>query len=109
MSDMSKKDVVKMVLDGKKPPYVPWSFRFTHEAIRKLETHWGRDWEMKLDNHFTELGSDIGFFEDLGDDRFKDLFGVVWDRTVEKDIGLPEWDILAFIEEAQEAKKKAFS
>lgn len=94
MPQVSKREVVKSVLDGKKPQYVPWSFRFTHEAISKLEGHWGKDWELELDNHFTELGSDIGFFDNLGDNRFKDLFGVVWDRTIEKDIGLPEEDIL---------------
>ena len=94
MESISKRDVVRMVLDGKKPPYVPWSFRFTHEAADRLERHWGAGWEMKLGNHFTELGSDIGFFDDLGDNRFRDLFGVVWDRTIEKDIGLPEEDLL---------------
>ena len=90
MESTTKRDVVRMVLDGTKPPYVPWSFRFTHEAAAKLEKHWGPDWEVNLDNHFTELGNDIGFFDDLGDNRFRDLFGVVWDRTIEKDIGLPE-------------------
>ena len=90
LKNISKRDVVKTVLDGKKPPYVPWSFRFTHEAIEKLQGHWGDDWEKNLNNHFMELGSDIGFFEDLGNNRFQDVFKVVWDRTVEKDIGLPE-------------------
>ncbi|MDC7234472.1 MAG: uroporphyrinogen decarboxylase family protein [Spirochaetales bacterium] len=94
MSTITKRDVVKTVLDGKKPPYVPWSFRFTHEAIDKLEKHFGPQWEKELGNHYTELGSDIGFFDDLGGSRFKDLFGVVWDRTVEKDIGLPEEVVL---------------
>ena len=94
MPDISKRNVVKTVLDGKRPPYVPWSFRFTHEAVNKLRKHWGEDWELRLDNHFTELGSDIGFFDNLGDNRFRDLFGVVWDRTIEKDIGLPEDVIL---------------
>lgn len=87
---MRKREVVKMVLDGKRPPYVPWSFRFTYEAIEKLEEHYGPDWEGELDNHFTEVGSDIGFFDELEGHRFKDLFGVIWDRTVEKDIGMPE-------------------
>ncbi|MDC7244820.1 MAG: uroporphyrinogen decarboxylase family protein [Sphaerochaetaceae bacterium] len=91
---ISKRDIVKMVLDGKKPPYVPWSFRFTYEAIEKLRDHFGPDWEKSLDNHFIELGSDIGFFDELEGNRFKDLFGVVWDRNVEKDIGLPEDVIL---------------
>ena len=34
---MNKREVVKMVLDGKKPPYVPWSFGFTLEAYEKLQ------------------------------------------------------------------------
>jgi len=87
---MSKREVVKMVLDGQKPPYTPWSFRFTYEAIEKLEKHYGPSWELTLGNHFTSVVSDIGFFDELEGNRFKDLFGVVWDRNVEKDIGLPE-------------------
>jgi len=41
-----------------------------------------------------ELGSDIGFFDSLGGARYRDLYGVVWDRTIEKDIGLPEEVVL---------------
>ena len=37
-----------------------------------------------------KLGSDIGFFTDLGDNRVQDVFGVVWDRSVDKDIGIVE-------------------
>ncbi len=29
----------------------------------------------------------MGFFEDAGDDHVKDFFGVVWDRSIDKDIG----------------------
>ena len=28
---MTKREIIKSVLDGKKPPYVPWSFKFTEE------------------------------------------------------------------------------
>ncbi|MDC7234470.1 MAG: uroporphyrinogen decarboxylase family protein [Spirochaetales bacterium] len=94
MNTMSKRDVVKTVLDGRKPPYVPWSFSFTCEAIEKLEKHYGPQWEKALGNHFTSLGSSVGFFDDLGAGRFRDVFGVVWDRSVEKDIGLPEEVVL---------------
>jgi uroporphyrinogen decarboxylase len=90
---MGKREVVKLVLEGKVPPYVPWSFRFTHEAADTLKDRLGISWEGYLENHFLELGSDIGFFENLGNNRYRDLFGVVWDRTIEKDIGLPE-DVL---------------
>ena len=40
-----------------------------------------RDVEVPLENHLLRLGSDIGFFTDLGDDRVQDVFGVVWDRS----------------------------
>jgi uroporphyrinogen decarboxylase len=79
-----------LVLNGQKPPYVPWSFSFTVEATEKLKAHYGvDDIEEPLGNHILGLGSDIGFFDNLGNDIFQDYFGVKWDRKVEKDIGIP--------------------
>ena len=92
---MTKRDVVKTVLDGGKPPYVPWSYTFTQEPRNTLEKHFGStDLDAVLDNHFLGLGSDIGFFEDIGNGRVKDVFGVVWDRSVDKDIGVVEGTVL---------------
>ena len=60
---MTKRDVVRLVLEGKKPPYVPWSMGFTAEAKAKLQTHYGcEDIEDPLNNHLLKLGNDIGFF-----------------------------------------------
>ena len=88
---MTKREVIQAVLDGKRPPYVPWSFSFTLEARHKLVQHFGmEDLETILQNHFLGLGNGIGFFDDLGDDRVRDVFGVVWDRRVDKDIGIVE-------------------
>ena len=89
---MTKREVVRAVLEGKKPPYVPWHFSFTQEPLDLLIRHYGGADEMDraLDNHLLELGSAIGFFEDIGNCRFRDVFGVVWDRTVDKDIGIVE-------------------
>jgi len=42
-SEHQKRNVVKMVLNGEKPPYVPWSFGFTLEAREKLQKHFGDD------------------------------------------------------------------
>ena len=68
---------------------------FTVEARQKLEAHFaGADVETALDNHLLKLGSDIGFFTGLGDDRFRDVFGVVWDRSIDKDIGNVEGRVL---------------
>jgi len=61
---------------------------FTKEAKEKLQEHYGcSDIEGPLENHLLKLGSDIGIFTDLGNDRVQDMFGVVWDRSVDKDIG----------------------
>ncbi|MFC1452112.1 uroporphyrinogen decarboxylase family protein [Verrucomicrobiota bacterium] len=86
---MTKRDVVRTVLEGARPPYVPWSFAFTKEAKEKLEAHFGADrLDGALQNHILGLGDAVGFFEDIGKDHFRDHFGVVWDRSVDKDIGI---------------------
>jgi len=85
---MTKRKVVRLALEGKRPPYVPWSFRFTKEAGDALASHYAPvDIETAVDNHIVQLGSDIGLFEDLGGDLVRDAFGAVWDRRVDKDIG----------------------
>jgi len=85
---MTPREVVRCVLQGNRPPYVPWSMGFTKEAREKLQRYYGcTDLEVPLQNHLLRLGSDIGFFSALGNDRVRDVFGVVWDRSIDKDIG----------------------
>ncbi len=87
---MNKRQVVRLVLDKKRPPYVPWNVGLTQEARETLARHFGsRNLEEALENHFLRLGNDIGFFADLGQNHFQDIFGVIWDRTVDHDIGIP--------------------
>ncbi|MGA2254100.1 MAG: uroporphyrinogen decarboxylase family protein [Thermoguttaceae bacterium] len=93
---MQNRDVIRLVLEGKRPPYVPWSMGFTKEAREKLQRHYGcDDVEGPLQNHLLKLGSDIGFFSDLGNNRVRDVFGVVWDRSIDRDIGNVEGQVLA--------------
>lgn len=93
---MTKKDIIKMVLDGKKPPYVPWDCKFTIEALEKMKAHYGEniDIEDLVDNHFVKLGQSSGFKIDIGNNRKKDIFGTIWDMTLEKDIGNVEGLVL---------------
>jgi len=92
---MTKRDVVKLALSGERPPYVPWQFGFTVEARQKLQAHFGQDdLEPVLGNHIVNVGDEIGFFTDIGNDRVQDAFGVVWDRRVDKDIGIVEGQVL---------------
>lgn len=93
---MTPREVVRSVLEGQRPPYVPWSFGFTQEAKARLAGHLGAvDLEEVLQNHLLKLGSDIGFFEDVGDNCVRDVFGVVWDRSVDRDIGIPKGCVLS--------------
>jgi len=92
---MTKRAVVREVLEHRKPPYVPWSFGFTAEARTRLQAHFAdQELEEVLDNHLLKLGQDIGFFTDLGNERVQDVFGVIWDRSVDKDIGMVEGCVL---------------
>lgn len=94
---MTKREVVRSVLEGGAPPYTPWSFRFTAEPKAELCNHYDCPADELIAHtgcHILELGSDIGFFEDLGNDRLRDVFGVVWDRSMDKDIGMPEHYLL---------------
>ena len=92
---MTKREVVIEVLEHKKPLYVPWHFGFTLEAKQKVLDHFGSDDIMEVtDNHFLVMGAEIGYFKDIGNNRFKDIFDVIWDRTIDKDIGNVEGQIL---------------
>lgn len=92
---MTKREVIQAVLAGQTPAYVPWSCGFTKEAMAKLEEYFKPvGVEQALQNHLLKLGSDIGFFTDLGEDHVQDVFGVVWDRTIDKDIGNVEGCLL---------------
>lgn len=85
---MNKREIVTKALNFQEIPWVPWHFKFTLEAKEKLLIYLnGRDTEEYLQNHLLELGDDVGFFEYLGDNLYKDVFGVIWDRSIDKDIG----------------------
>ncbi len=87
---MTKREIIASVLTGERPSYVPWNIGLTNEARDKLGQHLGPTDDLEedvLQNHLLRLGSDIGFFIDLGNNLFQDVFGVIWDRTIDKDIG----------------------
>jgi len=92
---MTRRDAIRTVLNHQQPEYVPWSFGFTYEAWQKLSDYYRTDdLDEFLHNHILSLGSSIGFFEDIGNDRVRDVFGVVWDRSEDKDIGIVEGCVL---------------
>ena len=85
---MTKREIIKLVLDGGRPPYVPWSFKFTEEPKKMLQDYYRvTDLDIPLGNHILNLGDDYGFFDLVGPDLWRDVFGVVWDKSIDKDIG----------------------
>ena len=95
MTKPTDREVVRTVYQGRKPPYVPWDMGFTIPAHQKLVEFYGTEnLDSVLQNHILHLGSDIGHFEDMGNNRFRDIFGVTWDRSIDKDIGVVEGCVL---------------
>ncbi len=91
----TKREVIRTLLERKIPDYVPWSCGFTKEAREKLQAHYGAiNLEDALENHLLKLGSDIGFFHEVGESRVMDVFGVIWNRSIDKDIGNVEGCVL---------------
>lgn len=90
------REVIHTVLRGQKPPYVPWQFGFTHEAHEKLVAHYGRrDLDDVLQNHILGFSGSMPPMTDIGNGRVRDVFGVVWNRSMDKDIGNVEGCLLS--------------
>ena len=92
---MTKRDVVTEALSFRPPPYVPWAWDMTRQCEQRVRAHLQTD-DLTgfIDTHVLALGADIGRFEPIDDDHVRDVYGVVWDRTVDRDIGTPlDWPI----------------
>ena len=92
---MEKRDVIKLALDWKRPPYVPWTINFTQPAKEKLQDYFHEsDLEDVLQNHMVSMGNETDFYKDIGADCVQDVFGVIWDRSMDKDIGNVKGQVL---------------
>lgn len=45
---MTKREVIRTVLDGEKPPYVPWSFIFTMEPKQQYDPRFFTNTESEI-------------------------------------------------------------
>ncbi|MDD5707457.1 MAG: uroporphyrinogen decarboxylase family protein [Kiritimatiellae bacterium] len=92
---MTKREVVRLALEHRTPPYVPWNCGFTQEAHARLVRHYGTSaLDDRIHNHILTFGSSGEVFEPIGRGRVRDTFGVVWNRSVDKDIGIIEGCVL---------------
>jgi len=92
---MTKKQVVIEALRFRSPPYVPWSWGPTQDCGAALRACLGTD-DLGgfLDGHLASVGAKIGRAQYIDEHRWRDPYGVVWDRQIDKDIGTPcDWPI----------------
>ncbi len=91
---MEKRDVVELALAGKEVPYIPWAISFTKDAAEKLQNHLGVENAYEYcDNCVQFIQSDLPQI-DMGNEQYKDIFGVVWDKSEDKGVGVVAEDIL---------------
>ena len=88
---MTRKERVKMTLNHKQPDICVYHVDFTEEALAKAAKHLGVAKEKDavdnlIGNHLYYLSPSLKW-EEVKKDFYKDSFGVIWDQTVDKDIG----------------------
>ena len=91
---MTKKQVVLDAINFRKPAYVPWSWSPTEGCAERLKEYLGvENLREFIDDHFGHVGGNW-VMQPIDDGHVKDPYGVVWDITVDKDIGTPcDWPI----------------
>jgi len=92
---MTKREVVIDALGFRSPEYVPWAWEMTIECRSRLQRHLGtNELEGFVDSHFLDLAAETGPIERIDENHVRDIYGVLWDQTVDKDIGVPcDWPI----------------
>jgi uroporphyrinogen decarboxylase len=84
---MSTRQHVLDSLQHKQPAKIPYDIRFTKNARQKMVEFYGDpDFEAKLGNCLTVVRSYA--FQEVKPNIWEDPYGVQWDRTLDKDIGV---------------------
>jgi len=86
---MTPKERVRLALAHRQPDRVPHHFDFTQPACAALAAYYGEDnLEAILGNHLAIAGVEAdNEWEEIRPGVWRDGFGVVWDRTIDPDIG----------------------
>ncbi len=87
---MNNKERVLASIAHRRPDRIPYSVSFTQKAWQKMVAYsGGPDFTKALDNCFLTLGtSPRDAWREVAPDIWSDEFGVQWNRSVDKDIGV---------------------
>lgn len=86
---MKNRERVLATLAHRQPDKTPYSISFTQPMLARMaEFYSDPDFESKLGNCFTSLGSDpTDGWQEVEPDIWRDPFGVHWNRSIDRDIG----------------------
>jgi uroporphyrinogen decarboxylase len=89
---MTSRERVWASIRHQQPDRVPYYLSFTQPAASKLRAHYGvTDLDTFLDNDMVRFSTRRpGLMQEVRPGVSRDEFGVVWNRTVDRDIGFPE-------------------
>ncbi len=83
---ITARERVRVALGHRQPDVTPWQIDLTSDARRNLQSFLGvEDLEPLLGNHLAIC--EDGYFAEVAPDRWQDQFGIVWNRSIDKDIG----------------------
>jgi len=85
-----RENFFKAILSHEQPSVAPYHVTFTKEALDNMIAYTGRsDFLDTIGNSLTVAGLDLfGEETEVRPGIFEDRFGVQWDRTIDKDIGV---------------------
>ncbi len=97
----TRRERVLTALAHRQPDVAPWQIDLTIDARRQVADYLDDpDFEAKVGNHLA--GCEDGYFVEVSPGFWQDQFGIVWNRTIDKDIGtvheilLPEPDLARY-------------
>jgi len=91
MAVLTHHERVLMAVQHRQPDRVPYYFSFTGDAARKLEAYYSTsNLDLTLENDMVRYSPRSLMMREVRPGFFQDEFGVVWNRMVDKDIGIPE-------------------
>ncbi len=97
---MTNRERVIAALEHRAPDRVPYHIGFTQDARAAMDERYGESYVAMIDNCFHGVSAAPGPLQGMIDETtWQDQFGVQWDQSVDKDIGivcnrvLPERDL----------------
>jgi uroporphyrinogen decarboxylase len=90
MNSITPRERVRQSLLHQQPDHIPWQYGMTIDTRKKLENYFHTtDLDQVLDQHLVRFRTRLPDIE-VRPGFFRDEFGVIWNRSIDPDIGVVE-------------------